>query len=105
MTMKKSPQERKVFIANYLQELERSLYPNKVEKATVNILDADFVDSFVSFSGCLSKPTEHGVQTCKQLSRDLTEMWQNGEIMRKLVRLPAGTRSTGAPGWVYFYSL
>lgn len=102
---RKKPAERREFILHYLREQNRTLYPQRVGRATVDILDSDFVNAYIDFSGARFEPVKYGAFKCKQLSRDLTEMWQTGELSRKLISLPEGSRNEGFPGWVYAYEL
>lgn len=101
---RKKPSERKEFILNYLRKLNE-LFPSCPGSAKVDVLDSDFVDAYIDFSGVSFDKAKHGYFKCKQLSRDLTEMWQTGELSRYLKRLKPGSRNEGFPGWVYSYTL
>lgn len=101
---RKKPAERRAFIVEFLRQ-KNELYPTARNGATVDVLDSEFVDAYIDFSGVSWVPTMYGAVKCKQLSRDLTEMWQTGELSRYLTRLPTGSRNEGFPGWVYSYTL
>lgn len=103
---RKKPAERRAFIIEYLREIDRTRRERGMPgRSSVDVLDSDFVDAYVDFSGARFVPQKYGAFKCKQLSRDLTEMWQTGELSRSLTRLPPGSRNEGFPGWVYSYTL
>lgn len=84
--------ERHNWILKQVQKRER-----------VDVLSAEFVDEYIDATGAVYSLQYFGAFTCRQLGRDLSEMWRNGLLTRSRIGL-SGFES-GFPKWVYVYEL
>lgn len=69
-----------------------------------NILDENFVDSFVSKFKCKEIIMMYGANKCPSLNRFLSEAYKRGYLQRGTIGIPH-LRGYGFPKWVYAYSL
>lgn len=93
--MKKS--ERFDEIKGYLRAL------NPLVSTSVDVLNADFVNWYIDTTGADYEFMMYGAHKCKQLSRDLGEMFSAGILARSAYGLPGV--GMGFPKWVYIYRL
>lgn len=89
-------EQRFAFIENYLR--------NDGQYATVDILHAVFVDSYIRATEAKFEFMMYGAHKCKQLSRDLSEMFKLGRLNRSATGIQ-GFASMGFPRWCYLYRL
>jgi hypothetical protein len=80
-------------------------YLRKRPGASVNILDAAFVESFVEATSAKFIPQMFGAAKCPKLGQDLGALHAINKLCRVAVGLPSGDASMGFPKWVYHYSL
>jgi hypothetical protein len=71
----------------------------------VDILDRDFVDSYIEATQARHQDTNWGASKCPQLGRDLAEMVKMGVLRRSRVGLSGGAWMSGFPKWVWCYRL
>jgi hypothetical protein len=91
-----TPIDRQQWILNYMR---------KNPSVAVNILDAEFVTSFIEATGERFVPNFFGSAQCKALSRDLGALFKQSMLRRNAFGLPYGDAAMGFPKWVYMYRL
>lgn len=70
----------------------------------VDILNSDFVDTYIAATKVRFKPTNWGAFKCPTLSADLLAMYRSGRLKRHRAGL-AGNWQPGFPKWVWSYRL
>ena len=93
------PTDRHAWIRLYLRLRSKS-YPYGV-----NVLDAYFVDAYITRTGAPFRAQIIGADQCRQLGRDLAAMERRGELRRIRVGINAPTAGGGWPKWVWDYKL
>lgn len=88
-------QERFDFIETFLK--------NDGAHASVDVLHADFVNKYIAATNCKYGFTMIGAHFCKQLQRDLSEMYKLGRLRRHVSGIQG--MPWGFPKWVYVYRL
>ena len=79
---------------------------NKEFLAFVNMLDIDFVNSFVEQFQARYDDMTLGAVKCKELSKLLSSMYKNGLLKRYSHGVRSGLSKDGKfPKWVYSYEL
>lgn len=91
--------ERELFILNYLRERGRS------SMGGVDVLNAEFVNAYVAFSGAGVALMPYGAHKCPTLGRDLSRMHRERRLRRFSIGLPGFGRHEGFPKWVWNYTL
>lgn len=68
-----------------------------------DVLNTEFVSAYVEATGAPSEVLAFGADRCRQLGRDLSELFQ----LKRLQRFRVGLTEhyTGMPNWVYVYEL
>jgi hypothetical protein len=74
------------------------------EHASVDILNQQFVDDYLTATGAVHSVMMYGAHKCPSLARDLSAMALKGFLNRSRVGLP-GMSGEGFPKWVYSYRL
>lgn len=91
-----SYQKRKAWLVQAFQELR----PND----TVDVLNRDFVESYICATEVEFIPTNYGAPKCYQLGADLSKMYNEGILLRTRTGIQ-GFAGMGFPTWVWSYSL
>jgi len=76
---------------------------SKAKQRHIDVLDADFVNEYITEFKPPHKVTIWGANKCKQLSLDMTRMAKLGYLKRRTCSL-AGNWQPGFPKWVWSYS-
>lgn len=71
---------------------------------SVNILEQKFSDMYLDATGAEFECMFYGAHKCKQLGKDLSEMYRAGRLKRTRVGI-GGVAGMGFPKWVYSYRL
>ncbi len=71
---------------------------------SVNILEQKFSDMYLDATGAEFEGMFYGAHKCKQLGKDLSEMYKAGRLERAR-RGINGMGGMGFPKWVYVYYL
>lgn len=71
----------------------------------VDILDSDFVGSYIDATNAKHFPTFWGAYKCPMLGRDLSSLAKCGALKRWRNGLPRGSWQPGFPRWVWTYEL
>lgn len=82
--------------------IDYMLNESSAENARVNILDADFVDSFHIKTGAKLIGMPFGAHKCPKLGKTLSNMYAKNMLDRSAIGLP-GDSGMGFPKWVYSY--
>lgn len=93
-------EERRFAILKYL----RFPLENGAHEISVDVLDAEFVDSFIEATGAPYKVMFYGANRCACLGPLLARMAKEGSLVRSTVSI-SGMAGMGFPPWVYCYKL
>lgn len=75
-----------------------------LERGPVDILNSEFVDSYIERFKPRHAIMTFGANRCPELSRLLSSMWTLSIIDRQAVGLSDGSWQPGFPKWVWSYS-
>lgn len=89
-----SKRARREWLLNYLETGQQKY---------VDVLNADFVNDYISATGASATAQPFGAPTCRQLGRDLSDLHQRLYLARG--RASLNGHESGFPNWVYVYSL
>lgn len=73
------------------------------DEHAVDVLNRDFVEGYIAFSGAAWKPSFWGAPWCPLLSLDLARLAREKVLSRIPTGLPSGNWQPGFPKWVYSY--
>lgn len=93
-------EERRFAILKYL----RFPLENGAHEISVDVLDAEFVDSFIEATGAPYKVMFYGANRCACLGPLLARMFKEGSLVRGVASI-SGMGGMGFPSWVYSYKL
>lgn len=96
----KTYKDRSDWILDYLDKRSTDACPFHCD-----VLDTDFVNGYIEFSGAKRTIQFFGAPKCSQLGRDLSKMYGNGILNRSRCGLNVGDAAMGFPKWVYCYEL
>ena len=71
----------------------------------VDVLHAEFVEDYIYATGAPFQALAYGAFRCRQLGRDLSEMYGAGMLVRSVSGLGHGARGESFPSWVYHYRI
>lgn len=71
----------------------------------VDVLNKRFVECYVDSTGAKEIMQFFGASKCRQLGRDLGEMYRLGRLNRHATGLAPGDSYMGFPKWVWSYSI
>ncbi len=91
----KTYRERRQFVLEWLRAAPGT-------RSSCNVLDSEFVDAYVEFSGAPVWGMIYGANKCRQLGRDLARMQKECYLKRSTTGLE-GMAGMGFPRWVYSY--
>lgn len=89
------PVNRKIWLESEISKHE----------AGVDILNSDFVFSYINATDEPFSMQFFGAPKCATLGRDLAAMFRAGILNRAPVGIPDGLSSQGFPKWIYRYNL
>lgn len=90
------PSDRQQWILQYLRD--------SGAHAHVDILNEQFVSAYIVRFSPTYRMTMLGAHKCRQLGKDLSDMYKAGLLIRSRMGLTA-TPVEGFPKWIYCYSL
>ena len=94
------PADRYAWIVAYMKARSTEHAP-----CAVDVLNGEFVDSYVDATGANFLLCFYGASTCPQLGRDLSAMHKAGLLTRWACGIGDGLCHQGFPRWVYSYKL
>ncbi|KAF0255663.1 MULTISPECIES: hypothetical protein [Pseudomonas] len=90
--VKMKPAARHVWIRDWIRQ-----------NGGADVLNSEFVSAYVKATGAPYKAVGFGADRCRQLGRDLSELFQQGQLQR--FRISLTEHHMGMPNWVYVYEL
>ncbi len=89
------PSERHEWIRQWIK--------SQGSKGSADVMDSEFVASYIDATGAAFLAQTVGADTCRQLGRDLSAMYKVGSLRRGRIGLT--DHYQGMPNWVYVYRL
>lgn len=69
----------------------------------VDILNQEFVDAYIAFTGAPHVVTAWGANRCPQLAADLKTLYESQVLSRTRIGIGGGSWQPGFPKWVWCY--